>query len=568
MMETNFKFFQGGIKLEIFKTKKAAAYFRSIIFLLILKALSFTPTPAWANNLRIENFSVVGVDQTANTITFSCDISWDNSWHTTNNFDAAWVFLKYSTDAGITWSHASMDNSGRNPTGFNAPSNFEIVVPSDEKGFFLQRTDLVSGNVSAKNVRLVWDYAQDGLSDETAMAANTVNKIFGIEMVYIPQGAFYAGDGASSSDYRFKQGSSDDEPWYIQSETAVTTTNSAADGYYYQNTGAVDESASGSIFLIPSSFPKGYQAVYAMKYELTEGQWVSFFNTLSNQAKANRDITSLTAGGKGSDAVVNRNTVAWDSANPKSEATTSRPDRPVSYISWPDLLAYADWAGLRPMTELEFEKIARGKDIAEVPNELAWGTTSYNQAEAGEITPNGDEDGTEIISDSAANLNRNSLGWSSGDGRVGGSAEGQKGPLRVGIFAEGSSTRETSGAGYYGNMELSGNLSEMIVSVGKSQGRQFLGSHGDGKLSSIAGFEGNATNLDWPGINSVDAARGVTGTAGSGTRGGDFQSANVRSFQTSTRTFAAKDPDTEGYSQRYDSSFGVFQGGRLIRTAP
>jgi hypothetical protein len=220
------------------------------------------------------------------------------------------------------------------------------------------------------------------------------------------------------------------------------------------------------------------------------------------------------------------------------------------------------------MTELEFEKAVRGKDVFPVADEFAWGSTSYNQAEAGEIYPDADEDGTEQIFDGAANLNRNSLGWSSGDGRSGAMADAQVGPLRAGIFAEGSTNRVTSGGGYYGSMELSGNISEMVVTIGRSDGRRFLGSHGDGVLSTLNSYEGNATNSDWPGINTADSSRGVTGTSGSGTRGGDYKSLNIRHFQISNRTFAAKDPDNHGYNQRYDAAFGIVQGGRLVRTAP
>ncbi len=306
-----------------------------------------------------------------------------------------------------------------------------------------------------------------------------------------------------------------------------------------------------------------------MKYELTEGQWVAFFNTLSLSQKVNRDITSSVEGGKNSDLIVNRNTISWDDASATSLAETSRPDRPVSYVSWPDLLAYADWAGLRPITEMEYEKVSRGVDVLPVANEYVWGTGSYDTAQSGEIYPsNIDEDGTEQIFDGNANINRNNLGWSSGDGRNGGEAQGQSGPLRVGIFAESSTSRVTSGAGYYGNMELSGNLSEMIVTVGRTQGRQFRGTHGDGLLSSAVGYEGNATNTDWSGINTSDSSRGVTGSIGSGYRGGDFAASSASYLQVSSRYFAVKDPDTLGYSQRYDASLGIFQGGRLARTAP
>ena len=530
--------------------------------------LLFVPI-AYANNLQISNLNVSSVDTSANTMTFTCDVRQDNSWRTTVNNDAVWIFMKYSTDGGVTWNHASMAGYGNNPSGFAVPNNFVAIVPTDEKGFFLQRSDFGSGQISLQGVKFVWNYGQDGISSAVAQAANTVHKIFGIEMTYIPQGAYYAGDGNSSSEFRFKQGSADNSPWYIQNENAITTANVASAGFYYQSTGANGENNSGDAFLIPASFPKGYAPFYMMKYELTEGEWVGFFNTLSNAAKANRNITAVNLGGKNSQAVVKRNTIAWDASNPSSKATTLRPSRPVSFVSWPDIAAYAAWAGLRPVTELEFEKAGRGKDILPIVDEFAWGTSSYTVAGSADIYPsNTDEDGTETISNSAANLSRNTLGYSSGDGRVSGGAENQAGPLRAGIFAATSTNRISAGAGFYGNMELSGNLAEPVVTVGRVQGRQFLGTHGSGLLTTLSGYEGNATNSDWPGINVTNSSRGVTGTIGIGYRGGDFASSNVRVFQTSSRTYAVKDPDSQGYYQRYDANLGIFQGGRLGRSAP
>jgi formylglycine-generating enzyme required for sulfatase activity len=543
--------------------KKISLLFTGAVFIVFCSV-----APASANHLTITNFQVAQTSSSSQRITYSCDVTWENSWRTVANYDAVWVFMKYSLDAGVTWNHARMAETGVNPSGFSAPSGFEIIVPADKTGFFLQRTDLNSGDVAVEDVRFVWDYSQDGLTAQQALAANTINKVFGVEMVYVPAGSFYAGDGNSSSDYHFRSGSSDNDPWYIQGASAIQTSNTVTNGFYYTSTGASGESATGAVFTIPTSFPKGHQAFYAMKYELTEGQWVSFFNTLSPEARTNRDITSAAAGGKNSDGVVNRNTVVWDSANPRSGAASLRPDRPVTYVSWPDVLAYADWAGLRPVTELEYEKMARGVDIQPLEDELAWGTTSSSQAGAAEIYPDADEDGTEQIFNGSANLNRNNLGWSSGDGRPEGAAAGQKGPLRAGIFAESSTSRITSGAGFYGAMELSGNLSEMVVNVGQPEGRQFLGTHGDGSLTTLSGYEGHATNIDWPGIDTVDAARGVTGTRGSGYRGGDFNSPGIRYFQVSNRTNAVKNPDSEGYAARYDAAFGVFGGGRLGRTAP
>ena len=46
---------------------------------------------------------------------------------------------------------------------------------------------------------------------------------------------------------------------------------------------------------------------------------------------------------------------------------------PCNFLSWMDLAAYLDWAALRPMTELEFEKICRGPNPP-IAGEYVWGT--------------------------------------------------------------------------------------------------------------------------------------------------------------------------------------------------
>jgi len=529
---------------------------------------------AWANNLQLSGLDEASVNTAANTITFSFNLTQDNSWRNGTNYDAVWVFMKYSTDGGATWHHASMAGSGVNPAGFSIPTQdqgqFEIFVPSDEKGLFVQRSGQATGSINLTGIQFVWNYALDGVSQAVAQAPNTLHKIFGIEMVYIPQGAFYAGDGSASgsSEFAFTQGSSVTVPWYIQNENAIQTTSNTSGSYYYQSTGARgDEYPSGYSFLITSAFPKGYNAFYLMKYQITEGQWVAFFNTLPVAARPYRDITSsgTHAGGKGSEGVVNRNTISWNAAIPASQAMTLRPARPVSFVSWPDVAAYAEWAALRPMSELEYEKAARGADNSPTPGEYVWGTTSLTSPTAGDITPNADENGAETLNDTA-NINSGSVAWTSGDGRSGGIAQGQSGPVRVGIFAASVATstnlRASSGAGFYGNMELSGNLAEPVVTVGRPEGLNFQGSNGTGNLTP----QGFATNADWPGMDANNSL-GVDSTIGIGYRGGDFQSPNSIVYATSARTYAAKDPDSQGCMQRYDPSCGVFQGGRLARTA-
>jgi formylglycine-generating enzyme required for sulfatase activity len=199
----------------------------------------------------------------------------------------------------------------------------------------------------------------------------------------------------------------------------------------------------------------------------------------------------------------------------------------MSYLSWEDLAAYLDWAGLRPMTELEFEKAARGPSSA-VLRERAWGSTAETFATA--VTNAGRV--TEVPTNAGANINF--------DNRI-------AGPIRIGSFASrnyGGTSRENSGAGYYGVFELSGNLSERIITVGNTAGRAFTGLHGNGSLDS----NGRADVSNWP-ANST--------ASGAGSRGGSYLDTGSEA-QTSYRDFAASTDATRA------SNFG----GRGVRTAP
>jgi hypothetical protein len=67
--------------------------------------------------------------------------------------------------------------------------------------------------------------------------------------------------------------------------------------------------------------------------------------------------------------------------------------------------------------------------------------------------------------------------------------------------------RVNSGGGFYGVLELSGNVWEQPVTVGNSTGRPVQGRyHGDGTLDS----SGNPNVTNWPGTDTVGAGlRGV-----------------------------------------------------------
>jgi formylglycine-generating enzyme required for sulfatase activity len=465
-------------------------------------------TSAFAGNLQITNVQRGGINYAAGTSEVGFDISWENSWRLTaapGNWDAVWLFVKFRKNGGA-WEHASLENTGHIvPVGMTISTGLKDmtygavgynIYSNPGVGGFLYRNSEGTGNVSLSNVRLNWNWSVNGV-----VVGDVIDvKVLGIEMVYVPQGAFYAGDNGFSTS-SFKQGASDNDPWYVSSEGAQSVTNSAGNGtgagqtsglYYYVSNGWGGEDASGAVFTIPAGFPKGFRGFYVMKGEVSQGQWVDFFNTLDATQKVTRDITSNVSGGKNTDGIVLRNNVSWSSGDatlPGGAADYS--SVAMSYLSWGDLTAFLDWAGLRPMSELEYEKAARGP-IGVVSGQYSWGNTSITGATS--ITNGGTVSERGQV---GSNITYNNAG-------------GVQGPTRVGSFGSGGVTsRETTGASYYGAFDLSGNQWERVVTVGNSTGRSFQGgSHGDGNLD----VNGDANQASWP----------PTSSAGAGFRGGGW----------------------------------------------
>ena len=87
-------------------------------------------------------------------------------------------------------------------------------------------------------------------------------------------------------------------------------------------------------------------------------------------------------------------------------------------------------------------------------------------------------------------------------------------PCRCGSYADLDPGRTNTGGGYYGALDLSGNLWEHTVTVGHASGRTFTGLHGDGELTT----NGDADVTAWPGA----------GAAGTGFRGGAWQGADYQ----------------------------------------
>lgn len=463
---------------------------QSIKYLFIF-LLSASCTGLLANNIEVANVSLTGQDAAAGTTQIRFDLSWENSWRISvgpGNYDAAWVFAKYRVNGNV-WRHCTISAAGQVAAGG------ATVEPVDNVGAFIYRSADGSGDVSYDNLELRWDYNADGVDASAVVDI----QVFAIEMVYVPEESFSVGttifdqDSMANSFYTltntppffFRV------PYEVNSEAAITVANAAGSLYYENQAGSNGGDQLGPI---PAAFPKGFAAFYLMKYEVTQEQWVAFFNTLTDAQKGNLDVTEI----KGTDNIANRNAVSWADAG---NATTSLPNVPLNYVRSEWTLAYLDWSGLRPITELEYEKACRGP-LPPVASELAWGNGNIF-SEDYEISNSGDPN--EVVTNAGEGIGNMSYTLTSGN---------FNGPARVGIFAASStnSTREETGGSYYGIMELSGNLYERCITVGNPEGRAFAGTHGDGTITA----SGTANVSSWP-----------TTFTGMGYRGGSFANGSL-----------------------------------------
>lgn len=437
------------------------------------------------------------------------------------------------------WEHAILNTSSINHT---APAGSTISVPSGGIGAFIHRSSAGTGTFNLTDVQLRWDYGVNGIPDDAMIQV----QVFAIEMVYVPQGSFSVGSGGNGFAEFYTHTSN--VPFVISSEGQITVGTSNGNLYYPNLNTITGGDRQGPI---PAAFPKGFNAFYCMKYEISQGQYRDFLNCLTFRQQQVRTANSNT-GSAGSAALSNSSRNGIDLQTPGDLASLTPAvyacnlDIDANYneavdgewiacnfLNWMDGCAFADWSGLRPMTELEFEKACRGFQVP-VPDEYAWGNTSITAA-------------TGISNSGATNETYSNAGANCAH------LNGIGGPLRVGAFATGTTTRTQSGASYWGIMELSGNVQERAVTVGHSLGRSFTGIHGNGTLSS----NGHANVSAWPDPNANSE---VTGGTGSGLRAGAAELNSAPRTEVSDRD-QANDPTASG--NRHGA-----RGFRAVRTAP
>lgn len=413
------------------------------------------------------NVSITNLNKTSNTITF--DLSWENSWRVGLTYhDAVWVFVKQAPNGGPSWEHANISTA-------TVDAGYETIIPADQVGFFVRRS--VNGNgtsITSVTATLI------GLS-----GAFQDVKVMGVEMVYVPSGSFYAGDGSSSS--RIARGDDVLESVHITSNAGLTCGTTSSDFQY----------SSGTCTNIPSSFPLGFNPFYSMKYVITQSQYIDFLNCLSRSQQESRvaaDVTGSTVTNvfvlcdntipiKGNvvrcDANIGTGNINFYCDRNNNGIPNEADDglsRACNYLTVTDWMAYLDWSGLRPFSFLEIEKASRGPSLP-IQDEYSWGSTLWN------------------IGGSVQNAGTDSENWSNSYIEGGISTYSQE-VIRVGCNAPSSgASRELSNASFYGIIDIGNNPGDFYIP--NNYVTTYEANEGDGVLN----IAGEADVSSWPALD-------------------------------------------------------------------
>ncbi|RKJ81929.1 hypothetical protein D7X33_03085 [Butyricicoccus sp. 1XD8-22] len=493
----------------------------------------------------------------AATRTVSLDLQWENAWKNEVNFDGAYVFLKYRPAAGEAFRSMKLRGAGGGMTERKPlPEGFSLGESSVKLGAFLPETQLG-----------FFVFPEEACSRQTVRAAGIQVpveagcaeeiEVFSIEMVYIPEGRFTIGDPKGPK----RMGGSclngfytyPDKPMYeIASEKAISLGPEAGMLYCDADYVPGGEDVQQKRLTIPEAFPKGFAGMWYMKHPLTMRQWVQYLNCLTRRQQQ-RQVWADVSGDAvphfyvmtDSDHLQDRNAVFCRPAGHGTENPitfyTSAPNRIANGLNWFSAASFACFAGLRPVTELEYTKACRGP-LAPVEREFPWGSSAIGRVWnlSGErLLPLPEKPGAlaNCVFDTHTVMFHGQPKKFTGDGpQWGGTPD--EGTFENAPLIEGYSERECRGSSYYGVMELAGTVWEYMVSASLEDGVRFDRSYGTGELTEDGEYE----MPSWPSPK--------TG-AGFSMRGGNYASAP--NFFVDTRPFGA-----------YVKKTIVFHGGARV----
>jgi hypothetical protein len=385
------------------------------------------------NNLVVTDVTLSSPTASGVSIAFTLKENNVSTGTTTNgaNYNTAdWIFVKFSTQAGAdgTWNHATL-------TGGVVDAGATLATVGDNKGVFINHTQ--NSVYWQAGATVTWNYGADGVTGASARV-----KVFAISMVKVPQGSFvYNSGGIGGSSYNNYGGGG---------QATITSANDIPSG-----------AAAG--------WPNGYNSFYIMRYELTQGLYADFLNSVHSSTAAALYEATVNYG----------HNMTYNGINPYGWRYGAV-DRYAAknYLSTSDMWSFLSWAALRPMTEMEFEKAAR--DVGGDTRTYPWGN---NEPDPYTYTYSPRNEGGTAM--------RNFMNFNGTSNNV----------LDSGRYMSGDVYRspEQTGASPYGIADLAGNVSEFVLN------------------SAYAGEPLNGTgNVVWP------AGWPAPGGAGYGFRGGNW----------------------------------------------